>query len=92
MFIFVIWLTCFFVTIYILGKREQLNCLTVFLAFLFWPLALVVALMVPADAMKPNAGPPISENERPLSERLTIEPPVKLLETRRASNNRASGN
>jgi hypothetical protein len=45
----ILYFLCVGVTLYILSARGQANTLLVILAILFWPLALVAALMLPQD-------------------------------------------
>jgi hypothetical protein len=47
--IFIAWLICFAVTIYILHQRGQLNPFLFILALLIWPMALIAAAMLPKE-------------------------------------------
>ena len=46
----ILWLICTCASLYVLARRDQINPLTVILALTFWPIALIVAAMVPSES------------------------------------------
>jgi hypothetical protein len=70
--IFIAWLICFAVTIYILHQRGQLNPFLFILAFLIWPMALIAAMMLPRENSSPTPSWDRSAiyGDKPLSSKL----------------------